>query len=200
MLDWLSLNHLSSCHHLSTSQLVITLPLDAPPSSLPWLVVASPCCCHCLSTCQLVVTLPLIMPPSCLPCLVVPAPIVAPPPLMLAGCQVASHCVTLSFHPDDCCITPRHRHHNPSQLRRHPTVHCAVATVAHHDCAANIESHWVNILPSFPSLSLTIMAIAMPHITITLPFHRCCTTSAGAAAAAAGVGSLRREVGEGGCS
>jgi hypothetical protein len=116
MLDWLSLRHLLLCHHLSMHLLVITLPLNAPPSSLPWLVVPSPCCCHRLSTHQLVVTLPLIVPPSRLPRLVVLAPIVAPPPLIaLAGCQVASHCATLSFDLADCRVTPCCRHHHPSQ-------------------------------------------------------------------------------------
>ncbi len=94
-LDWLSLHHLLSCHHLSMRQLVITLPLYAPHSSLPWLVVASPYRCHCLSTCRLIVTSPLIRPPSCLPCPNVPAPLVAPLPLIaLAGCHVASHHAT----------------------------------------------------------------------------------------------------------
>jgi hypothetical protein len=189
MLDWLSLHHLLSCHHLSTPRLVITLPLYAAPSSLPQLVVASPCRCHCLSTRQLVVTLPLIALPSCLPHLVVPAPIVAPPPLIaLAGCHVASHHATLSINLADCCVTPCCRHHHPSKSRRHPTVHYAVATVAHCDCAANVESHRVSILPSFPLPPPTIMAIAMQHIMILLPFHRCCTTSAGADAAAAAAG------------
>ncbi len=104
----LSLRHLLSCHHLSTCRMVITLPLDAPPSSLPRLVVPSPCRCHRLSTRWLVVTSSLIAPPSCLPRLVVPAPIVAPLPLIvLAGsCHVASHCATLSFDLADCHVTP----------------------------------------------------------------------------------------------
>jgi hypothetical protein len=170
-------------------RLVITLPLDAPPSSLPRLVVAPPCCCHCLSTRQLVVTLPLIVPPSCLPRLVVPLPIVAPLPLIaLAGCHVASHCATLSLDPADCCLTPHCCYHHPFQLRCHPIVHCAVANVAHCHCATNVEFHCLNVLPSFPLPPLTIMAIATLHITIALPFHRCCTTSAGADAAAAGGG------------
>ncbi len=168
------MRHLLSCHHLSTRWLVITSPLDAPPSSFPWLVVASPCRCHCLSMRQLVVTSPLIAPPSCLPRLVVPAPIVAPPRLIAsAGCHIASHRATLSFDPADCHVTPRRCHHHPFQSRHHPTIHCTVATIAHCDCAANVKSHRVNVLPSFPSLPPTIMAIASPHITIALPFHSC---------------------------
>jgi hypothetical protein len=167
-MDWLSLHHLLLCHHLSRCRLVITLPLNAPPSSLPRLVGR----CHCLSTCQLLVTLPLIGPPSCLPRLVVPAPIVAPPPLIaLAGCHIDSRHATLSFDPADCCVTPYCCHHRPSQSRVHSTVHWAVATVAHCVCTANSKSHCVNVLPSFPLPPLTIMAIATPHITIVLPFH-----------------------------
>jgi hypothetical protein len=186
MLDWLSFCHLSSCHHLSMHRLVTTSPLNAPPSSLPWLVVASPCRCHCLSTHRLVVTLPLIPPPSCSPRLVVLAPIVAPPPLIaLAGCHVASHCATLSFDLADFCTTHCRCHHHPSQSRCHPVVHCAVTTIAHRDYAANVESHHVTVLPSFPSPPPTIIAIATPHFTIALTFCRCCATSTSAVAAAA---------------
>ncbi len=135
---------------------------------------------------QLLVLLPLIAPPSCLPRLVAPAPIVAPPPLIaLAGCHIASHCATLSFDLANCHVTLRCHHHHPSQSRHPSTIHCAVATVAHCNCTVNFESHCINILLSFPLPLLTIMAIAMPHITIALPFHRCCTTSAGADAASA---------------
>jgi hypothetical protein len=183
-LDWLSLHHLSLFHHLSTCWLVIILPLNAPPSSLPRLV-ASPCRCHCLSTRRLIVTSPLIAPPSCLPRLDVPAPLVAQPPLiMLAGCHVASHRATLSFDWADCRITPRCYHHHPSKSRCQPAIHCAVAADANCNCTANVESNCINVLPSFPSMPQTIMAIAMPHITIALPSHRCCATSAGADASA----------------
>jgi hypothetical protein len=172
MLGWLSLRCLSSCHHRSMCQLVIMLPLDAPPSSLPQLVVTSPCRFHCLSTCRLIVPLPLIMPPSCLPRLDSPAPLVAPLPLIVsAGCHAASHHATLSFDSADCHVTPCCRHHHPSQSRRRPATHCAVTADAHCNCAANVEFHCVNVLPSFPSLLPTIMAIAAPHITILLPSH-----------------------------
>ncbi len=115
-LDWLSLYHFLLCHHLSTCRLVITSPLNAPPSSLPWLVVASPCRCHCPSTRQLVVASPLIAPPSHLSCLAVLAPIVVPPPLIVSdGCHITSHCATLLFDLADLCLTPRCRHHHPSQ-------------------------------------------------------------------------------------
>jgi hypothetical protein len=106
--------------------------------------VALHCClCKCLLTaisanaCQsprivhrlAALALFIIAPPSGLPCRVVPAPIVAPPPLItLAGCHVASHPATRSFDLADCRVTPRRCHHHSSQSRRHPTVHCAVAT------------------------------------------------------------------------
>ncbi len=83
---WLSSLHLSLRHCLSSCRLVVTLPLDAPPSCLPQLVVASPHRRHCFSTRQLVVTSPLIAPPSCLSWLVVASPLIATPPLnALAG-------------------------------------------------------------------------------------------------------------------
>ncbi len=110
-------------------------------------------------------------------------------------CANASNCIDWlsrclsSCHPlidlADWRITLCHCHHHPSQSRRQPTIHCAVSANAHCNCAANIKSHCVNVLPSFPLLPPTIMAIAMQHITIALPSHTCCTTFAGADAAAA---------------
>ncbi len=96
-------------------------------------------------------TSPIVAPPSCLPPLVVASPLVLPPPLSVpAGCHVASRRATLSIIPAGCRITPRHHYHHPSLSRRCPTVHCAIATVAHHGRATILDCHCVDVPPPSP--------------------------------------------------
>jgi hypothetical protein len=121
---WLLSLHLSLPHCLSISWLVVTSPLNAPPSRLPQMVVASPLVatpplnalthCHLTSHCTTVL---FILAGCCI------TPHRDTASQCVGWLYIASHCATLTFDPAGCCVTPCCHHRHPLQLRRHLAVH-----------------------------------------------------------------------------